>query len=752
MRPYLIVSLFLAVALARAADPLPGHSSHGEAFNDGPRQAAVLIPGCGKVDFPVTAKTPEVQTFFNQGVAQLHGFWYYEAERSFRQAAALDENCAMAYWGMAMANVNNDKRAKEFTAKAVGLKSRASEREKLWIVTLETFYKDDKRDKKQRALDFIRDLETIVHEHPMDVEAKAFLAWKIWHARDLAPISSPQAVDSLLDQVFAANPDHPAHHYRIHLWDGVKPVRALKSAATNGQNAPGIAHMWHMPGHTFSKLKRFDDAAWQQEASTRVDHAYMMRNFVLPDQIHNYAHNEEWLIRTFNDLGRAHDAIGLAKSLIAIPRHPTYNSLDKANTSAGYGRTRLLETLVKWELWEDLIQLTNGATLGAVTADSQESGRLHAMGIAQYHLDQPEDLARTISALEAHEKKIKEKATAAEKKKDTSKKGAAPPAATASGAKAKDAATTKTPANGSAKPAANEPKTPGPVAVLHALQAVLKKDEAAARRLTNAKDMPKELLAQCWLRLNDPKKAEALVKDFADDLPGKIAKAEVLSRCGKKDEAKKAFEAVRAAAFAMDPDLPAAKRLAELAQSFSITGDWRGAAPKRDDSGKRPALETLGPIHWHPPVAPRWKAMTLEGQPVADAGLGGKPHILLFYLGSACTHCVEQLAAFAKAASEFDKAGINLAGISPEEVSVAKRISERMPDKKALPFPVFSDPSLAAFKAFRAYDDFEHEPLHAVVLIDADGNLRWIDIGADPFTNTSFLLEEARRLLAMPVH
>ena len=45
--------------------------------------------------------------------------------------------------------------------------------------------------------------------------------------------------------------------------------------------------MWHMPGHILSRLKRYHDAAWQQEASARVDHAHMMRDRVMPDRIHN---------------------------------------------------------------------------------------------------------------------------------------------------------------------------------------------------------------------------------------------------------------------------------------------------------------------------------------------------------------------------------------------------------------------------------------------------------------------------------
>src|SRR6478735_2695138 len=101
------------------AEAAAGHSLHGDAFNQGPRQAAYLMDGMPKIQFPITTKAPLAQKFFLQGVGQLHGFWYFEAERSFRQAATIDPDCAMAYWGMAQANVNNAKRAAGFIKKAV---------------------------------------------------------------------------------------------------------------------------------------------------------------------------------------------------------------------------------------------------------------------------------------------------------------------------------------------------------------------------------------------------------------------------------------------------------------------------------------------------------------------------------------------------------------------------------------------------------------------------------------------------------
>ena len=47
--------------------------------------------------------------YFDQGVRLLFGFNHAEAIRSFREAARLDPNCAMCWWGVAFAlgpNIN----------------------------------------------------------------------------------------------------------------------------------------------------------------------------------------------------------------------------------------------------------------------------------------------------------------------------------------------------------------------------------------------------------------------------------------------------------------------------------------------------------------------------------------------------------------------------------------------------------------------------------------------------------------------
>ncbi len=306
-----------------------GHSVHGEVFNEGPRQKAYLMETCGPVQFGASTKNELAGKFVDQGFNQLHGFWYFEAERSFRQAAALDEDCAIAYLGMALSNLRNKDRSEGFLKEAVQRQDKADSREKLYI----NAYKDyieanaDGGKRKTRTQKLIRALDEIAIKYPEDLEAKAQLALQLYDNRS-ADGSSYLAANALIEDILREEPLHPVHHYKIHLWDNKKPELALPSAALCGPSAPGIAHMWHMPGHIYSRLHRYHDAVWQQEASARVDHAHMMRDRVLPDQIHNFAHNNEWLIRNLVHIGKAPAGLDLAKNMLELPRHPKYNTLE----------------------------------------------------------------------------------------------------------------------------------------------------------------------------------------------------------------------------------------------------------------------------------------------------------------------------------------------------------------------------------------------------------------------------------------
>ena len=57
----------------------------------------------GSVHFK-TSCTENVTTDFTHAVALLHSFQYEQADHAFTEVASKDPGCAMAQWGVAMAN------------------------------------------------------------------------------------------------------------------------------------------------------------------------------------------------------------------------------------------------------------------------------------------------------------------------------------------------------------------------------------------------------------------------------------------------------------------------------------------------------------------------------------------------------------------------------------------------------------------------------------------------------------------------
>lgn len=728
-----------------ADELLAGHSAHGEAFNEGPRQSAYYMGSTGNVYFPITTPSTETQRFFNQGIGQLHGFWYLEAERTFRHIAANEPECAMAYWGMAMANINNEKRAKVFIKEAVSRKESVSPREQLWITSLENFYLGEEKDIKKRTRKLIRDLEEIVYQYPDDIEAKAFLAVSIYQGNRHNPINSHQAVSSLIQQVFDANPMHPAHHYRIHLWDREKPERAVTSAARCGQSAPGIAHMWHMPGHIFSRLHRYADAAWQQEASARVDHAQMVRNRLLPDQIFNFAHNNEWLIRNLNHLGRIDDAIDLAKNMIELPRHPQYNVVSKRGRSSSYGRTRLLETLVRYELWEDLQELAGTVYLEPTDVDWDQIQRQLSLGAAAYHLNQLDQLKEIRKPLESLlAKKKTERIEAADKAEQTAREEDKKP---------KEIAEAMT----NAMMRFNRPidSVHSALATLDTYIAILEnRPESAKEHLEAIDGMPKEQLARLHLKLENEDKAVELIEEAVKNATNQVqilaSAVEIYHQTGNVEKAKEAFQTLRETSGYVDLDAPIFRRLTALAPELEIDSNWKIAYHPPSDVGIRPPLDSLGPFRWAPPAAPSWKLESTNDDYISLNDFQGKPVLLVFYLGYGCAHCVEQLNEIDPRIDQFKAQGIEVIAVSTENIAQLKESLTKSALLGELHFPLVANDQLDVFKKYRAFDDFEDTPLHGTYLIDGDGLVRWQDISYEPFNDIDFILKEAKRLLAQP--
>src|SRR5580692_2519623 len=122
-----------------------------------PALPAHIMTGQGKVHLAITTSNPKAQEFFDQGLAQLHSFWAVEAERSFLQAAELDPEAAMPWWGVAMISAGDYRprfqiegmaisygkdprstptRAKAAAERALALSGKATDLEKMYIASI----------------------------------------------------------------------------------------------------------------------------------------------------------------------------------------------------------------------------------------------------------------------------------------------------------------------------------------------------------------------------------------------------------------------------------------------------------------------------------------------------------------------------------------------------------------------------------------------------------------------------------------
>ncbi len=703
------------------ATPAAGHSIHGEAFNDGPRRRASLMKDMGKVDFPVTADNAEARAFINQGVAQLHSFSYFEAERSFRQAAMLDPACPMSYWGMAMANVNSPGRARGFLkeARARAASAKLTRREQLYLDALEALTRDggDDRSKKKEHL---LGLEAIVREFPEDREARAWMAMVTWQNAASDGIGSRQAVDMVLESVLDREPLHPgAHHYRIHLWDHVKVANAEKAAALYARSAPGIAHAWHMPGHTYTELKRYADAAYQQEGSARVDHAYMIRDRVMPFEIHNYAHNNQWLATSLGHVGRAGDAITVARNLVEQPRDPQKNGPNDGGSPQRVGRLRWAEALIRFELWDDLIAATESGALDWTEIPAEKIEKARSLGLAYAARGDAAKLAGQVAALKAVG-------------------GGDPPK----------------PATPPAKPATTPsgPSAPA-IAELEGHQALAKGEALAAlESFARATQMNPEALARAHLAGRNYGFAEAAARKAVDRQPSQFVPlatlVEALHASNKDEEARDAYRKLEPMARLADKETPIARRVAAIVEGWKAQGRWSAPAadPPTDEAlAARVDLGPLGPLGWSPSPAAPIATADADGKPWSLADHKGRNVVVLFYLGGKCAHCMQQLQEFGKQFKAFEAAGTDVVAIgtdTPEEARALKANADAI----RFPMPLLPDPSMAIFRAYQAFDDFEGRPLHAAFLVDKRGDVRFQRISADPFLDVEFLKGEAARV------
>lgn len=301
------------------------------------KAGAPVFKGLGSHHMAITTKVARTQMFFDQGVNLLFGFNHAEAIRSFREAARLDPDCAMCWWGVAFAlgpNINlpmpPDAVAPAWQAlgQAKRLEAKASPRERAWIEALAARYaKDPKADRHAMDEAFAQAMGRVWKTYPSDLDAGTFYAeammdtqpWDYWQGDGVTPKGHAVEIVSTLESIIRQAPEHPgALHLYIHAVEATTtPERAEHAADVLVKLMPEAGHIVHMPSHIYYRVGRYQDSVRVNEDAAKVDEAYIAAcraQGYYPAGY--YGHNIHFLWTSSEMQGRYATAIGAARRLI----------------------------------------------------------------------------------------------------------------------------------------------------------------------------------------------------------------------------------------------------------------------------------------------------------------------------------------------------------------------------------------------------------------------------------------------------
>ncbi|MEO8381412.1 MAG: hypothetical protein ABI779_17260 [Acidobacteriota bacterium] len=385
MRTFL--ALFLAAPLTLFAQEHAGHDHDHGAADLGNIGQAHLETSCNEV----------AAREIDRGVTLMHSFWYAEAEKSFRRAAAADSGCGMAWWGVAMSNLHpvwappapDELAAGNEAAENATRIGAKTDREKAYIAAISTYYADSgKSDHRARMLAYESAMAALEGDHPKDREAAIF------HALALIGIAQPtdksyanqKKAAAILNRLLPEAPDHPGiAHYLIHSFDYPELAQlALPAARVYAKLAPGSPHALHMPSHIFTRLGLWDESIASNLASAQKAHDYVSK-FMPGATSFDELHAVDYLVYAYLQEGKN----GEAQKLVAKTAAAT--KIDKpANFAAAYavGAVPARYALERHE-WKEAAALTVPANIAWDKVPYAEAHIHFARGIGGARSGQP---------------------------------------------------------------------------------------------------------------------------------------------------------------------------------------------------------------------------------------------------------------------------------------------------------------------------------------------------------------------------
>lgn len=380
-----VLTGLVACSQDRPTDPTAGAPAQLETRSDrsdaeiAAYAGAPLLDGMGEHKHPITTSDPTAQRYFDQGMALAAGFNHAESIRAFRAAQMLDPQCAMCFWGEALAtgpNINVTSSGKAIMApaereaayaalqKAISLKPHASAVERDYIDALTPRYNGNP-DTPREPLDlaYAQSMRILAQKYPDDDDAVAMFAealmttmpWDYWLDGDNPRPAAAQVIDAL-ETVMQRSPDHPlALHLYIHAVEASSnPARAEAAADRLLNLVPGSGHLVHMPSHIYWRIGRYYDASEANVRAAQVDEAYIAQcNAQGFYPALYYPHNIHFLWASASMEGRSAVAIEAGEKVAANVRLEQIREFPAVE----FFHTVPIQSLVRFGHWDKILAL-----------------------------------------------------------------------------------------------------------------------------------------------------------------------------------------------------------------------------------------------------------------------------------------------------------------------------------------------------------------------------------------------------------
>ncbi|MES2647354.1 MAG: hypothetical protein V4717_10785 [Bacteroidota bacterium] len=239
--------------------------------------AIPALTGWGNYRWNITTNNDSAQFYFNQGINMYYSFHMIEAKASFAKAYSFDPDCAMAYWGLALANGPNinypdiSAQANNDALEAIEMARKSSRGktglEKKLIEVIASRYSSDSNVARETLNgNYAAAIKSVTEKYATDADGWALYAdalmvqhpWDFYEQNQQPKAWTPELV-SVLEFMLSKFPEHPAaNHYYIHAVEASdQPGKALPSANRLSVMMPNVSHMVHMPSHTYIRTGNY---------------------------------------------------------------------------------------------------------------------------------------------------------------------------------------------------------------------------------------------------------------------------------------------------------------------------------------------------------------------------------------------------------------------------------------------------------------------------------------------------------------